>query len=209
MAATLLSHFYRNAKIRNRKFFTKGCIKITHWWFLWQDKNRKALSNSLMELWTRWCFLETSVCCAVGLEGNTFPGRSPCVLKAMVCLCQLVKQPGQGRSTWQTKTLMTPFNYLSVLSTYHPADHHNSHRGYIITSFKTFKILKLIYAREHGWNLFHVSEIKELFIDQGVVYTFNSCTWEAEAGESLGVWGQLGLFGLRTSRVTERNPVSK
>lgn len=34
MAATLLSHFYRNAKIRNRKFFTKGCIKITHWWFL-------------------------------------------------------------------------------------------------------------------------------------------------------------------------------
>lgn len=120
MAAILLSHFYRKAKIRNRKFFTNGCIKITHWWFLWQDKNRKALSNSLMELWTRWCFLETSVCCAVGLEGNTFPGRSPCVLKAMVCLCQLVKQPGQGRATWQTKTLMTPFNYLSVLSTYHP-----------------------------------------------------------------------------------------
>lgn len=34
MAAILLSHFYRNAKIRNRKFFTNGCIKITHWWFL-------------------------------------------------------------------------------------------------------------------------------------------------------------------------------
>jgi hypothetical protein len=29
-----LLHFYRNAKIRNRKFFTNGCIKITHWWFL-------------------------------------------------------------------------------------------------------------------------------------------------------------------------------
>lgn len=24
-----------------------------------------------MEAWTRWCFLEMSICCAVGLEGNT------------------------------------------------------------------------------------------------------------------------------------------
>lgn len=31
MAAAFVSHVYRNAKRGNRKLFTNGCIKITHW----------------------------------------------------------------------------------------------------------------------------------------------------------------------------------
>lgn len=125
-ALELLRRSWRNgccmsrAELLNREQETlyKWLYKITHWWFLWQDKNGKALSNSLMESWTRWCFLKMSICCAVGLERNTRRltiayvfRKISCALIAMVCLCQQVKQPSPGN----------PHDCPSALSTYHPS----------------------------------------------------------------------------------------
>lgn len=110
-----------------------------------------------MESWTRWCFPKMSICCAVGLEGYTRRitiayvfRKISCVLIAMVCLCQQVKQPSPGQST---RLSLCPFNMPSqlIIST--------AREGTLSPAFK-IETLKLKYAREHGWNLFHVSEIR-------------------------------------------------
>lgn len=164
-ALELLRRSWRNgccmsrAELLNREQETlyKWFYKITHWWFLWQDKNGKALSNSLMESWTRWCFLKMSICCAVGLEGNTRRitiayvfRKISCVLIAVVCLCQQVKQPSPGQSTWLS---LCPFNRPSQLII-------SIAREGVLSPAFTIETSKLKYAREHGWNLFHVSEIR-------------------------------------------------